>query len=218
MKQYYDLTFPFCPEMFYPKSIGPFKTEKYMTHAVHGHQVQLFTDSTHTGTHIDAPFHFYANGKTLSDIPLDRYFGRAVVLDVPKRSYELVTIQDVENSGLNILENDMVFFNTHRGLFWDQHDQMSEFASISEELACWLVKKKINMVGIDASSVDIANSQRTKSFNSPIHTAFLSNDILILECLDLTKIPAGYYRASCLPMALKDSDGAPVRVVCETIE
>lgn len=217
MKTYYDLTFPFCPEMFYPKSIGPFKCEKYMTHSTHGHQVQIFTDSTHTGTHIDAPFHFFEDGKTLSDIPVERYFGRAVVVDVPKPSYGLVTVQDVLDSGLEIQENDMVFFNTHRGEFWDKHDEMSEFASISEELAAWLVEKKINMVGIDCSSVDIANSQRPKNFDGPIHIAFLKNDILILECLDLTKIPAGYYKASCLPMAIKDSDGAPVRVICEEI-
>ena len=218
MKKYYDLTFPFESDMFYPRSIGPFKIEKYTTHEKNGSQVQILTTSTHTGTHIDAPFHFYADGKTLSDIPLERFFGRAVVIDVPKPSYGIVSIQDIIDSNLEIKNNDMVFFNTHRGEYWEQHDQMSEFASLSEDLAKWLVEKRVNMVGIDASSVDIANSQRTKDYTAPIHNTLLSNEVLILECLDLTKIPAGYYYAYVLPMALKNSDGAPTRVICETID
>lgn len=218
MKKYYDLTFPFCPEMFYPRSIGPFKAEKFMTHSSHGHEVTIFTDSTHTGTHIDAPFHFFENGKTLSDVPLDRFFGQAVVLDVPKPDFGLVELKDVLDNELEILEGDMVFFNTHRGEHWEDHDAMMRFASISEELAAWLAEKKVSMVGLDASSVDIANSIRPKNFDGPIHQIFLRNDILILECLNLTEIPQGYYRASVLPMAIKDGDGAPVRVICETLE
>lgn len=218
MKKYYDLTFQFCPEMFYPRTIGPFKSEKFMTHSTHGHQVTLFTDSTHTGTHIDAPFHFFAEGKTLSQIELERYFGRAVVVDVPKPDFGLITLQDVLDRGLEIMEGDMVFFNTHRGEHWDDHHAMMRFASISEELAQWLADKKINMVGIDASSVDIANSIRPKDFDGPVHKIFLGNEILILECLDLRLIPAGYYKASVLPMAIKDGDGAPVRVICEALD
>lgn len=217
MKQYYDLTFPFCPEMCYPKSVGPFKSEILMTHETHGVQVQNITTSTHTGTHIDAPFHFISTGKNLSEIPIERFVGRAVILDLPKPMHSFITVEDVLSTGLEIQSGDMVFFNTHQGIYWEDHERMFEFSSLSEELANWLVMKKVNLVGIDASSVDISNSLRPPGYECPIHKTLLSNNILIIECLNLTEIPSGHYMAYCLPMAIKDSDGAPVRVICESL-
>ncbi len=217
MKRYYDLTFPFCPEMCYPKSVGPFKSELLMTHEKNGVQVQNITTSTHTGTHIDAPFHFLSKGKMLSEIPIERFIGRAVVLDLPKPMHSLLSVEDVLSSGFEILPGDMVFFNTHQGVYWEDHERMFEFSSLSEELAQWLVEKQVNIVGVDASSVDISNSLRPPGYACPIHNTLLGNDILIIECLNLTEVPSGYYRAHCLPMSIKDSDGAPVRVICETL-
>ena len=213
----YDLSRPFETDMSFPKSVGPFEEKKYFTHAEKGIQVTVFTSSTHTGTHIDFPIHFIDHAKTMDDYSVEYFIGRCVVVYVPKDSYEVITVDDVLKNNFEIKEGDIVFFNQGRGKYWKTLEYF-EFASISEELANWLVEKKVKIVGMDCSSVDIANSQRTKDYKGIIHDILLSNEILIIEDLNFTEIPADIYKTYCLPLKLAKGDGGPIRVICETID
>jgi len=72
--------------------------------------------STHTGTHCDAPFHFFADGKPIDEVPLETYVGPAVIIDLrAKPSGSAVAPSDLESDLDRIQPGSIVLLNTGRG-------------------------------------------------------------------------------------------------------
>ena len=71
-----------------------------------------------------------------------------------------------------------------------------------------MVDKKIKLVGIDYFSIDLYEDA-----NHTVHQLLCANNIVIVEGLDLRKIVPGDYEIFCLPLKIKDSDGAPARII-----
>ena len=197
-----------------------------LTHEKDYCHVDLLKLGSHTGTHIDAPYHFLKDGQRIDEIPVERFVGEGVLIDVSAKSdRELIEPDEVERYEDEITQGDFVIFRTGR----DRYFGTSKYylhPYLSAEGARILVKMGVSLVGIDALSIDPTYYGSTDSdpsakdlpdeekYGYPVHDILLSNNILIVEnlCnLDKVKQVKGVY--SFLPLKLKDSDGSPIRAV-----
>ena len=161
---------------------------------------------THTGTHIDAPKHFFDGGADILSVPLDVFCGKAKVLDIQDQN-------DISSKNLitkNIEENDIILFKTSNTRF-DGRSPINPYTGLASDAADYLVSKKIKLVGIDYLSIE---SETSSTFY--VHKTFLGNNIPILENIDLKNAAEGIYKLYCFPLAIKGADAAPVRAVLET--
>lgn len=167
-----------------------------------GYQDHYVSIGTHVGTHIDAPAHMVASGKTLDQIPAERFVGRGVYIKVENNTFDLDAIKKVD-----IQQGDIVVF--HTGLSDVYHDAkyFEDYPSVPEELAHYLVEKKISMVGLDTCSPD------HDVFNA--HKILLGGDVLIIENLtNLEQLAGQEFEVYALPVKL-EVDGAPARVIAK---
>lgn len=217
MKKMYDLSQPFFNEMPYAPNIGPFHAERVMSHE-NGDQLQVtrYQFCSHTGTHLDAPRHIFAGGKTIDQIPLERLKSRCVIVEAVKQPFEEITVQDVLDNGVEILPGDYVFFHTGFSEKFMQPDYVNN-ASISIELANWLVEKHVGIVGIDCNTIDQTYCLRKPDFDFPVHHILLGNDILVIEHLKLDHIPEKVLNVSVFALNILGADGSPVRVIGESL-
>lgn len=215
MKQkWYELSQPFWAEMPTTKALGPFVKTIKLSLEDNPFQLSQISFASHIGCHMDAPRHYFKEGAPIDAIPPERLVARCVIVDACKGMHGLITVEDVLQAGYPVGEGDFVFFNTGWGAKFTSAD-FYEGASLSEELAQWLVDQKVGAVGIDTCTVDLAHSRRPEGFDAPVHRKLLGNNILILECLRLEEVAGMELRVYALPMFIQDCDGAPVRVIAE---
>lgn len=164
----------------------------------------------HTGTHVDAPVHFIPGASGVDTLPLELLTGPATVYLVD------TTPADGNNISAAALERAGVPPGTFRALLktrnsdlWKlgSHEFRADFAGITADGAQWLVDNKIGLVGVDYLSVG------PKGAGRPTHEILLKAGVVIVEGLNLSAVEPGNYDFYCLPLKLKDSDGAPARAV-----
>ena len=158
---------------------------------------------SHTGTHIDAPYHFVAGGKRLHEIPLERLVGKASVFEIP--SVRSIGIQELKHLTWDGIER--VLFKTENSNHWQDGKFYEDFVYLEPEGADFLIGRGIQLVGIDYLSIE-----KYKSEKHLTHFALLTKNVVVLEGLDLSRVPAGEYTMSALPLNLQDVDGGPTRV------
>ena len=171
------------------------------THTVRLTAIEM---GSHTGTHIDAPFHMVDGGKRLHEFPLDTLTGKATVFEVPG----VRSLGRAELHGLNWSGVERVLFKTENSRHWQDGKFYEEFVYLDPEGAEFLVERGVRLVGIDYLSID-----KYKSESHPSHFVLLKKDIVILEGLNLNAVTAGEYTLVALPLNLQDADGAPTRVI-----
>ena len=123
-----------------------------------GYNLELLFLSTHTGTHIDAPFHFVRNGKKIHEIAPERLVNEAVLIRIGKnsnRSISKTDIQNFEQKNGKIESGSTVIFHTGWQKNLNKKFYFTENPGLSVSAAKYLVSKKINMVGIDSPSIDL---------------------------------------------------------------
>lgn len=166
---------------------------------------QIENMTTHLLTHVDLPAHFLRDGVTLDDVPLERFQGRATVVEVdgPRVLPEHLP---AEIGGLNIL------FRTPNSFIAENEPFHSDHTYLTDEAAAILAQRGANLVGIDYLSVDAGTSE---TFGA--HLILLSAGVLILEGLRLAEVrPGTDYHLWALPLKVSAGDGAPARAVLVT--
>ncbi|WP_160725342.1 arylformamidase [Bacillus sp. USDA818B3_A] len=168
--------------------------------------VGQITMSTHTGTHIDAPFHFDDDGKKVIDLDVNLYIGRSRVIHLPnKPSIGVKELSDFELTGVTRL--------LIRTDAWTKRQHFpTVIPRIEPELASYLAKFGVRLIGLDLPSVDPIDSKELSA-----HHELANHGIHILEGLVLDNITPGDYELAALPLALANADGSPVRAVVRKI-
>jgi arylformamidase len=160
---------------------------------------------THTGTHVDAPRHFYDDRPGVDALPLDLLIGRARVIDLPFRG----GIGEQQLAALGLLEDLRVLLRTPNSALWRSSTGFhQDYTYLSEAGARYLVEQGVKVVGVDYLSVE-----QFKKPGAPAHHALLGNNVVIIEGLDLSDAEPGIYEMYCLPLRAAGADGAPARVV-----
>jgi arylformamidase len=159
----------------------------------------------HVGTHVDAPLHFLEGGDTVDHLPLRLLTGRAYVVDMGKAE----TIDEAALQRVNLPPRTRrVLFKTRNSELWGKENRFVEtYVSLTPGGVNWLVKKGVQLVGVDYLSV--APFKDTV----PTHRALLSAKVIILEGLDLREVSQGRYTLYCLPLKLVGAEGAPARAI-----
>ena len=163
----------------------------------------------HTGSHVDAPYHFEDDALPLDKVDLSVYWGPAQVVTVNKPSGPL-TPADFAAYDLGRAPRLLVHSPNSEA---DPNVFPSGFVHPSPELADYLGQLGIVLYGADAPSMDPQDSKDLAG-----HHALQRNNILILEGLDLNGVPDGVYELAALPLKLIDGDGSPVRAVLRALE
>ena len=159
----------------------------------------------HTGTHIDAPLHFIDGGAGAEETPLDVVMGAAVVADVTGLRGNIT--EDVV-AGLSIPRRTArLLFKTRNSKLWESDRFSADFTAITEEGAEALVRRGVQLVGIDYLSIAPFGDP------APTHLALLGAGVVVLEGLDLRRVAGGEYELRCLPLLIPGADGAPARTL-----
>ena len=167
-----------------------------------GYHLSTLSMSAHSGTHIDAPAHFLAKGKTIDQIQPRRWLSSAVVIETT--GGPRIGAEDLERHGIRTGDSVILKANARRAADAEPDDSRS----LSIEAAAYLVSKKINIVGIDALSIE---SYEDPAW--PVHKKLLRNNILILEGLRLRHVAPGRYTLVATPLLVGGGDGAPARAL-----
>ncbi len=167
-----------------------------------GFNDHLLSMGTHVGTHIDAPMHMLAGGKSLDQIPVEQFVGPGKYIEV-KDSFSLDAVKAV-----GVEPGDIVLFHTGMSDHYSDSKYFHEYPVLTREIAQYLVDQKVKMVGLDTGSADIAE-------DFPIHKQLLGGGVLIIENLtNLASLAGKNFVVYALPLKLQ-IDGSPARVIAE---
>lgn len=171
----------------------------------HGSNNSRLVMGTHTGTHVDAPLHFFDGRPGVDAMPLELLIGRARVIELPHRGG--ITEEHLAAAGLR--EDLRVLLRTPNSALWNTSDGFhTDYTYLTEGGAKFLVDQGVKVVGVDYLSVE-----QYKKPGAPAHKALLGSDVIIIEGLNLSDAEAGQYEMYCLPLRIAHADGAPARVV-----
>nr|WP_233340955.1 cyclase family protein [Haloprofundus sp. MHR1] len=209
-----DLSQPFSDDMPHPPAVPAPAFETVRDVAEDRINVQQYTAATHVGTHVDAPRHFVEGGATIDELPLDRFAGDGVFLDVSTDDAREITVEDVEQADGTVRENDIVLLYTG----WQEKYGTPDYVShpwLSVDLAEWLVERGVKMVATDTLTPDIPPPRRPEGWMAfPVHRRLLTEGVLVAENLTNLDTHVGKrLEVQGFPVKIRDGDGAPVRFV-----
>ncbi|WP_088102110.1 cyclase family protein [Halalkalibacter urbisdiaboli] len=193
-----DISIPIHEGM--PTYMGNTANQPKITTTTNGYITDTRLDmNIHTCTHIDAPLHMINQGETIESIGLERLVRRCKVIEVDAN--DRITEEDLH--GKDIEQGDFLLLKT-KNSFGQTSEK--EFIFLAEDAAQYLIQMKIDGVGID--TLGIERSQE----NHPTHKGLFSNDIIIIEGLDLKEVDPGEYLLVAAPLKLTQIEAAPARV------
>ena len=204
-----DLTQLISADMpVYPGTEQP-KLEVANTYEKDGFRETLISFYSHTGTHMDAPFHIFGERTSLDVMPAEQFVGKALVIDCRD-------VGEGGEIGMEYIdkaladEAEFLLFNTGWDENWGKEKYFGEYPVVSMEVCQYLLDSKKKGVGFDVIGIDPVSD-----INLTRHKMLLSQrDIVIIENLtNLDKIGGGLFPFAALPLKYKDADGAPIRAV-----
>ena len=163
--------------------------------------------SAHTGTHIDAPFHFVDDGISIDQLDLDLLIGEAEVIEID-HDLKMITASTLFELRKNHWPMRVLFKtkNSQEKLL-KKPEFSKDFVALSVDASEFLIANGVKLVGIDYLSIaPYENGDQT-------HVVLLENEIIVIEGLNLSEVNPGVYQLIALPIKLKGADGAPARVV-----
>jgi arylformamidase len=179
-----------------------------------GVKVTEISIGSHTGTHVDAPCHFIAGTNGIDQIPLDRFIGEAVILDVSKVHAEGITDVDLEEQSDKIRSGDIVLLYTGTSDKWNNEIEgggiQTNFSYLEPSAASWIVQHEIKCVGIDSYSIEKFGSKEGLA-----HKELLSKGVGVIENLNsnLKRFAGKRMFLMCMPLLLEGIDAAPARAI-----
>jgi kynurenine formamidase len=177
-----------------------------------GYNLELLFLSSHTGTHIDAPYHFLKKGQKIHQIMTRRLVTEAVLIKIRKGSDQPITKDDIEKFEKKhgrIDDGSTIIFNTGWQSNLKKKFYFLKNPGLAVSAARYLASKKINLVGIDSPSIDLGKDEKFS-----VHHILAKSGILIVENLaNLDKIHSEKFHLIVAPLKLKNATGSPVRAM-----
>lgn len=170
-----------------------------------GANVSRVSFGSHTGTHVDAAKHFFDDGQTVDQIPLDRLIGPAILIAVDE-DLMFIGARDLQRHDLK--GHKRVLIRTRNSGFLLAKDFHRDYTFLAPDGAEYLVELGVELVGIDYLSIEQFHSGHHRS-----HRVLLEKDVVIVEGLHLWGPSPGEYDFYCLPLRLEGLDGAPARAI-----
>ena len=201
----YDVTLPLSEGMIVYPGDPPVKIERKTTinKSEATSNLSLYSFGSHTGTHVDPPLHFIENGVSIDKLPLELLMGRARVVEVTAPRIDEAVLEEFDFTA-----DARVLFKTRNSYLLSGKRFVEDYVCVTPGAARALVSNGIKVVGIDYLSIEKFGDESYET-----HRTLLGAGTVIIEGLDLREIEPGDYEMICLPLKVKDGDGAPARVV-----
>lgn len=168
--------------------------------------VSLLALGNHTGTHVDPPSHFIEGGKSIDELDPVALVGPAWVVELPDAGGE-IGAAELDSAGIPSEADRLLVKTPNSGTLGPGKRFREDFACLSVEAAGWCVGRRLWLVGIDYLSIERPDAPK----EHPVHRTLLSAGVVIVEGLDLSRVPAGACELMCLPLLVAGGDGAPAR-------
>ncbi|HSF83225.1 MAG TPA: cyclase family protein [Anaerolineales bacterium] len=153
--EFYDLSHPWGDKAPLWPYFPDIKIERFHYHAKSRVLSQQITTFMHSTTHTDAPAHVIEGTPFMDEVPLDRFFGTAVVVSIPKGKWEKITPEDLEKAEPKIERGDIVIINTGWHKYYGDNVQYFCYApGLYLEAGKWFVEKGVKAVGVDHQALD----------------------------------------------------------------
>ncbi|MBD2843567.1 cyclase family protein [Paenibacillus sp. IB182496] len=173
-----------------------------------GYNISQLSMSTHQGTHLDAPFHFVRDGKTVEQLDLHKCIGETLLVDLShKQAKAPLTVEDFLPYEASIVPGARVIYRTDWDLQFPQPHYFSDFPYMTLELAQWLADRRIGMIGMDVPTPNPTDYD-------PVHHILLGAEIVIVEGLArLRELAVDRFFFMAAPLKITGRDGSPVRAL-----
>ena len=168
--------------------------------------LSAITMSPHLGAHADAPLHYGHGERTIGEVPLEPFLGPCRVIHALDCG-PLVRPEHLAHASSGLPPRVLVRTALKAPTTWS-----GEFSAFAPETIAWLADRGVRLVGIDAQSVDPADSKTLDS-----HQQLLAHDMRVLENLVLDAVAPGDYELIALPLKLAGADASPVRAVLRSL-
>lgn len=209
-----DLSQKLEPNMTCYPGDQAFQCASHLSIEKEGCNVHSMTIGSHTGTHVDAPYHFFADGKRIDELPLSAFIGKALVINLTsKRAREPIVWEDLASYS-NAMSSDVILL-LHTG--WSAHWNTPKYFDhpfLTPDCAEQLVGRGVRVLGVDTLSPDETRVDGTQgAFGFGVHNAILGSGGIIAE--NLTNLAAvadeENTTISLVPLNISGCDGSPVR-------
>ncbi len=205
-----DLTHLISQEMpVYPGTETP-KLSPANTYEKDGFKETLLSMYSHTGTHMDAPAHLFADRSTLDELPAGQFVGKATVIDCTDLGEGgKITMEHVGKNPW-AQQAEYLLFRTGWGKYWGQPEYFGDYPCVTPEVVDFMIATNKKGVGLDTIGLD-----PIAAADLPLHKRLLTtNKTVIIENLNnLDKAPEGLFTFCALPLRYEKADGSPIRAV-----
>jgi arylformamidase len=191
-----------------------FKTDPRFSRTPHGTLATLgfnlsrITTSSHQGTHLDVPRHFFDAGEPVDQIQVNRFVTPAFKINLRrKKPGEAIEPGDLQESDGRITAGRSVLLETGWDAVFPRQEYFRDFPCITVDLANFFADRKINLLGLDIPTPNLVDWKI-------IHEILLGSGIIVVESLaNLQEISQDSFLFIGLPLKIKDADGSPIRAV-----
>jgi kynurenine formamidase len=196
------LNFPFDPKI---------SIVAHNTVASIGYNMTQISMATHQGTHLDVPYHFYDDGKTVDQMPLDRFYGPASLVDLAPGGFlpakTPITVEMLGPHAAKFAPGAKVIYRTGWDRTFGTPECFSDFPTLTVEAARWIAERRIGLLGMDTLTPSVDWKE--------VHLMLLDQgvEIVIVEGLtNLEKLPERFTFIG-FPLNIQGRDGSPIRAV-----
>ena len=211
-----DLTVPMGKELPSFPGYPGFEYEQWGGHDKGGGALMhYYSANTHQGTHIDAPYHFIPDGRTVDELTFEELVGPAKVIDLRKYKGESITANILDNHASEIEKKDkavMVTGDVDGNFFTGNF--FKEASDITLDAAEWLIEREVELIVNDFLTEAVPGEP-----DRPVHKALLGADIPVVEYICNIEEIAEHESIwiGCFPMLVKGFEGTPTRVVAKVL-
>lgn len=175
------------------------------------YNLSSITMGSHQGTHLDAPNHYFDDGKTIEKMALEQFFGKATCIDLAPDSVlaprTILTIEMFEPHAHHFLSDAKIIYRTGWSHAFGTSQYFEDYPTLSLEAAQWMADKKIGLLGMDTPTPSIDATA--------CHHILLQKgvEIVIVESLTNLHLLPMQFIFSAFPLNLQGVDGSPLRAI-----
>ena len=212
-----DLSFPIregmavFPSHWHPKV----EVTRLARHSVERRESRRVVLGTHTGTHVDAPLHFVAGGRSIDRFPAELMSGPAGIVDLrpaqAKREFGLSELR-AALGGRKVPPRLLVRFGWSKR--YGRADYFPKAPYLSLEACRWLAGCGLRLLGVDTPSIDGHDHGWKSACDAPNHRLLLGRGVFLVEALNnLDRLKSASVELLVLPLNIYGADGSPARCV-----
>jgi len=202
----YDISWPLRVKMpVFPGGVPYRATQSLFLEKGDRCNLSSFESSMHNGTHVDAPVHFVSGGKSINDLNLRAFFGKARVVLVETET----EINSSHLEGMKFHPGERLLLKNPRNEeLLAKEDFSPDFVGLDQSAAQFLADHSLALVGTEYLSIE-----NSRDNSREVHKILLGAEVILLEGIDLRRVEPGEYFLACAPLKLENGNGSPVRAV-----